>query len=41
VRIVEKDNGVTTRDARLIWDGLEIAEERLSTGLVNRYFDSG
>lgn len=38
VRIVEKDSGATTRDAHLIWDGTEIAEERLSTAEVNRFF---
>jgi RHS repeat-associated protein len=41
VRIVEKDGGATTRDAQLIWDGTEIAEERLSTGEVNRFFTDG
>ena len=41
VRALEKDSGVTTRDAQLIWDGLEIAEERLSAGELNRFFTDG
>jgi RHS repeat-associated protein len=40
-RIVEKENGSTVRDAQLIWDGTTIAEERLSTGEVNRFFEHG
>src|SRR5206468_7193926 len=40
VRIVEKDSGSTTRDARLIWNGTDIIEERLSTGEVNRFFEN-
>jgi len=40
-RIVEKENGTTVRDATLIWDRTELAEERLSTGEVNRFFSSG
>jgi RHS repeat-associated protein len=38
VRIVEKENGSTVRDANLFWDDVEIIEERLSTGEVNRFF---
>jgi len=38
VRIVEKESGVTVRDARLFWAGTAIIEERLSTGQVNRFF---
>jgi RHS repeat-associated protein len=41
VRIVEEDNGVTTRDARLIWAGGAVAEERLSTGEITRFFSHG
>ena len=41
VRIVEKDSSATFRDAQLIWNGTAIAEERLSTGEVNRFFTDG
>ena len=41
VRIFEKENGATARDAQLIWDGTAIAEERLSTGEVTRFFADG
>ena len=40
-RIVEKDNGSTTRDAQLLWDGAEIIEERLSGGEMKRFFQDG
>ena len=38
VRIVEKQSGTTVRDARFIWVGGAIGEERLSTGEINRFF---
>jgi len=41
VRIVEKENAVTVRDAHLIWDRTVIVEERLVTGAINRFFDYG
>jgi RHS repeat-associated protein len=41
VRVVEKENGATVRDARLIWDGTQIEEERLSTGEITRFFRNG
>jgi RHS repeat-associated protein len=40
-RILEKENGVTVRDAKLLWDGTDIIEERLSTGEVKRFFSAG
>jgi RHS repeat-associated protein len=41
VRIVEKENGATVRDANLFWAKTEIIEERLTTGEVNRFFADG
>ena len=43
VRIVEKDNGVVTGDARFLWCGQALCEERDSTGasVTRRYFDHG
>lgn len=41
VRIVEKSDGVVSRDAIAIWDDAEIIEERVSTGIVNRFFGDG
>lgn len=40
-RIVEKENGVTTRDGRLIWANIALVEERLATGEINRFFTHG
>jgi RHS repeat-associated protein len=43
VRIVEKDNGSTTSDVTYLWCGLEICEERDSTGVTptRRSFSQG
>jgi RHS repeat-associated protein len=43
VRIVEKNNGVTTSDRRFLWCGPGICEERDATGaaVVRRYFSQG
>jgi RHS repeat-associated protein len=41
VRIVEKESSTTMRDARFIWIGTTIVEERLSTGEINRFFHDG
>jgi RHS repeat-associated protein len=38
VRVLEKEDGVPVRDARLFWDGTNSIEERLSTGEINRFF---
>jgi RHS repeat-associated protein len=37
-RVVEKESGVTIRDASLFWAEGSIAEERVSAGAVNRFF---
>ncbi|HYR83403.1 MAG TPA: RHS repeat-associated core domain-containing protein [Terriglobia bacterium] len=43
VRIVEKDNSVTTSDTRFLWCNLELCEERDSTGgtVTKRFFPQG
>jgi RHS repeat-associated protein len=43
IRIVEKDNSVTTSDQRFLWCNLEICEERDSTGstTTKRFFAEG
>jgi RHS repeat-associated protein len=43
VRIVEKDNGSTTSDVTYLWCGLEICEQRASTGesTTKRFFPQG
>lgn len=41
VRMVEKANGATVRDANLFWAGTAIIEERPTTGEVNRFFTDG
>lgn len=38
VRIVEKESGTTVRDAALIWADTTVIEERLTTGVVNRFY---
>jgi RHS repeat-associated protein len=41
VRIVEKDSGVTIRDASMFWTNRELIEERLTTGEINRFLPDG
>jgi RHS repeat-associated protein len=43
VRIIEKDNSVTTSDVRFVWCELELCEERDSTGATvnKRFYDQG
>ncbi len=43
VRIVEKENGTVASDKRLVWDGMQIAEERDSAGttVTKRYYPQG
>jgi RHS repeat-associated protein len=40
-RIVERESGVTVRDAQLFWADSALIEERVSTGDVNRFFSDG
>jgi RHS repeat-associated protein len=40
-RIVEKEGLTTVHDAALLWDGMRIVEERLTTGGTNRFLSAG
>ena len=42
-RIVERENGVVTRDNRFVWEGSSLVEERNSTGFLTnkRYYSQG